>query len=148
MPSDLSETLPGIFLRFPQQVCGPTLMRYKNAKVMSQDRVSVFLGVTLLNWRNTDIRNETKTMLKGDWQDCRVNHPNNRKCQNLGCLSLSWTKLPLLLLGHHGPYFITQIAFLSFLFPSFFERTLTPQDTIYQLIHLPLPEWKSCLRVL
>lgn len=38
----------------------PTMMRYRNANVMSEDGVSVFLGVTLLNWSNTDIRNETK----------------------------------------------------------------------------------------
>ena len=115
---------------------------------MSQDRVSVFLGVALLNRRNTDIRNEIKAMLKGGWRDCRVNDPNKKKCQNSGCLSLSWTKLPLLLLGHPGLCFITQIAVLSFLFPLILERTLTIQDTICQLIHLPLPEWKSCLRVL
>ena len=57
--------------------------------MVSQDRVPVFLGAALLNWSNNDIRNETKPMLKGDWQDCRVNHPNKRKCQISDCLSLS-----------------------------------------------------------
>lgn len=67
-----------------------------------------------LNWSNTDVRNETKAVLKGDWHDCSINHPNNRKCQNSDWLSIFWSKL-LLLHCHHRPRFITWIAFPSLL---------------------------------
>lgn len=53
-------------------------------------------------------------MLKEDWQDCRVNHPNNRKCQNSDCLSVSWTKLPLLLLHHHDHVLLPELLFFHF----------------------------------